>query len=418
MSRIALMFPGQGSQYIGMCKDLYDKHCIVRKTFEEAGEVLGIDLKKLCFDSDIKELTKTSNTQIALLTASVAMFRLFMENTPIQPYCLVGHSLGEISALTCAGAIKFSDALKIVRKRGQLMEEISESGYGIMAAVSNIDSQLIRECLDNSKYDSGVVELACNNSYKQNVISGEEKLVKAICSHLEEKGANIKYLNVSGAFHSKLMESAAIKFEAELRCYSYNDLRWPVISNVNAKKYNNKNDIINNLRRQLISPVLWVEIMEEMSRNNVNMCIELGPKKTLKNLLNQSIQGIQVYSFDNLEDREYLLNELVNEYGAETFVRKCLSISICTENNNWNNKEYENYVAKPINRIKELYAICKVENINEFNVMKEALYLLRCILSNKMISINEQISRLKSLKRYTLDSNMLNQINIEINQIN
>ena len=407
------MFPGQGSQYVGMCKDLYDEHLIVRKTFDEAKDVLGIDLKKLCFDSDIKELTKTSNAQIALLTVSIAMFRLFMEYAPIQPYCLVGHSLGEISALTCAGAIKFPDALRIVRKRGQLMQEISESGCGIMAAISNIDAQLIRECLENNKYDSGVAELACNNSYKQNVISGEERLVKSICSELENKGANIKYLNVSGPFHSKLMESAAIKFEEELKLYSYNDLRWPVISNVNAKRYNNKNNIIRNLRKQLISPVLWADIMEALDKDNVDMCIELGPKKTLKNLLNQSVKGIQIYSFDHIEDREYLLNELVNEYNAETFVKKCLSISICTENNNWNSNEYDNYVVKSINRIIELYNACKVEKVNKYDVMKESLDLLRCVLYNKKLSINEQINRINSLKRYTIDSNMLNQINTE-----
>lgn len=407
------MFPGQGAQYVGMCKELYDEHQIVRKTFDEAKDVLGIDIKKLCFDSDIKELTKTSNTQMALLTVSTAMFRLFMEYAPIQPYCLVGHSLGEISALTCAGAIKFSDALRIVRKRGQLMQEISESGCGIMAAISNIDAQLIRECLENSKYDSGVAELACNNSYKQNVISGEEKLVKSICSKLENKGADIKYLNVSGPFHSKLMESAAVKFEEELKLYSYNDLRWPVISNVNAQKYSNKSDIIRNLRKQLVSPVLWVDIMEALDKDNVDMCIELGPKKTLKNLLSQSVKRIQIYSFDHIEDRAYLLNELANEYNAETFVKKCLSISICTENNNWNSNEYENYVVKSINRIKELYNACKVEKVNKYDVMKESLDLLRCVLSNKKLSINEQINRINSLKRYTIDSNMLNQINIE-----
>ncbi|GAE86716.1 ACP S-malonyltransferase [Acetivibrio straminisolvens] len=231
MKKIALLFPGQGSQYVGMGKKLYENYSAAREVFDEANEVLGFDLKELCFNGDINELTKTENTQPVILTASVAAFRVYMEKYGVKPAFLAGHSLGEFAALTCAGAISFKDAVRIVRNRGRYMQEAVPQGIGAMAAVSGVDKPVIEETCIKVSDENHLVVVSNHNSKDQIVISGHTSAVNTASEILKKHGARIVPLKVSAPFHSPLMQPAADRLREELKLYSYNEPKWQVISN-------------------------------------------------------------------------------------------------------------------------------------------------------------------------------------------
>jgi [acyl-carrier-protein] S-malonyltransferase len=302
MKKIALMFPGQGSQYIGMGKKLYDNFECVRKVYEEANDTIGFDLKGLCFEGDMEELTKTENTQPAILTTSVAMFRVYQEEIGIEPAFMAGHSLGELSALTCSGAIRFSDAVKLVRQRGKFMQEAVPIGIGGMAAISGADiSDIEAECKNASK-DGNIVAISNYNSYDQIVISGHKAAVESAGEALKEKGVKVIPLKVSAPFHSPLMKPAADRFKDELKKYCYDGPRCHVISNVTALPYEGAESIQDNLIKQITSPVQWIKSMEYLESNGVEMFIELGPKKVLKNLVGKIVKIKDIYSYDHDQD--------------------------------------------------------------------------------------------------------------------
>lgn len=402
MSKTALLFPGQGSQYVGMGKSLYDSFEVARQRFEEASEILGFDLKRLCFEGSLEDLTQTGNTQPAILTASIAAYEVYKKEIGIKPDYACGHSLGEISALVCSGAVAFGDAVKIVRQRGLLMQDAASAGTGAMAAVTGLDRDTIElECKKVSGEDYLVV-ISNYNSPEQTVVSGHKKAVECVCTILTGLGARIVPLKVSAPFHSPIMKSAAERLIQELMKYKYNPLKVPVISNVNALPYAGETKIVETLTTQITSPVKWVESMNYLVQKGVTQAVELGPQTVLKNLMKKNAPVIITYAFDNEEDFKAIKNANVskdlNMAGGGKFVptvvTKCIAIAVCTRNRNWDNEEYQKGVIDPYRRIQQMQEEIEKEGRQPtLSEMKQALDMLMSVFITKRTPVEEQIER-------------------------
>lgn len=280
MKKYAAVFPGQGSQSVGMFADFMDNESVA-KTYAEANEALGYDLKNITLNGPDTELNKTEVTQPAILTASVAAFRVLMSKAE-KPAALAGHSLGEYSALVAAGAIDFKDAVKLVRLRGQAMQEAVPAGVGAMAAVLGLEDQVIIDTCAKVSTDSSKVWAANFNTPGQVVISGNKEAVDKACEEFNALGAKrVVPLAVSAPSHCPLMQSAADKLEKALKEITVKDAQIPVYANATAKPVVKAADIIEALVAQLTKPVRWVETVQALKADGVEALIEVGPNKVL-----------------------------------------------------------------------------------------------------------------------------------------
>lgn len=295
MKKRLFLFPGQGSQYVGMGKDFYEKSQAAREIFKMADDVLGYSLSRLCFEGPEDELRLTSNTQPALLTISYIAYRLL----GIKPDVAAGHSLGEYSALLAAGSLIFEEGLKLVTNRGRYMQEASPPGIGTMAAVIGVDHKIITEALNTIK--SGVVQVANWNSEEQIVIAGEKAAVEEALAII--KAPRSVFLQVSGPFHTVLMKPAADRLKADLDKIVFKDPEFPVISNVTASEILTADQAKESLSRQITSPVLWYPSMQKVADLRIDEAVELGPGKVLTGLLKRiSSQWPKVPALYSLED--------------------------------------------------------------------------------------------------------------------
>ena len=284
MANLGFVFPGQGSQSVGMLKDLIENFSVVKETFDEASQVLGYDLLNLVLEGPAEELGKTFITQPALLTSSVALFRLWQSKSDVLPSVMAGHSLGEYSALTCAGVISFEDAVKLVKLRGELMQEAVPAGVGAMAAVIGLDDQVIIDACKEAAQDE-VCSAVNSNSPGQVVIAGNKAAVERAGEILKAKGAKrVLPLPVSVPSHCALMKSAADKLAEALNNIEFNEPKIPVINNVDVKVETDAKSIKDALVRQLYSPVRWVETTQKITEDTMNL-VEMGPGKVLAGLI-------------------------------------------------------------------------------------------------------------------------------------
>ncbi|WP_064093744.1 ACP S-malonyltransferase [Rossellomorea aquimaris] len=307
MSKIAFVFPGQGSQSVGMGKDLADKYQDVQAFYSKADQRLGMNLSSIIFEGPQETLTQTINAQPALLTTSVSIFeRLKAEG--FSPDYTAGHSLGEYSALVASGAISFEDAVYAVRKRGELMEEAVPSGEGTMAAVLGMDRDSLKELTETISLEGHSVGLANLNCPGQIVISGTVKGVELASEVAKQKGAKrVIPLQVSGPFHSDLMKPAANHFVSVLDSITIQDASVPVIANVNAEPVTGNEEIKRLLIEQLYSPVLWEDSVEKLLNLGVDTFIEIGPGKVLSGLVKKVNRRVKTYS---IQDEASLLETI------------------------------------------------------------------------------------------------------------
>ncbi len=306
MSQTAFIFPGQGSQYVGMGKDLTENFNVARETFEEADEALGFSLSSLCFNGPEEELKLTSNTQPAILTTSIASLRVLSSETGIDPVALAGHSLGEYSSLTAAKAIAFPDAVRTVRLRGTFMQEAVPPGEGAMAAILGLEAPDVEELCAQAAQGE-VVAPANFNSPWQIVISGHAQAVSRAVELALERGANkAVMLAVSAPFHCSLMKPAAEKLYGALQDITVYDIGIPVISNADAAAYPSKEEIKNILVKQVDHPVRWEESMRELVKRGIKTVIEIGPGKVLSGLMRRITKEVKTVNLGNAEDLKAL----------------------------------------------------------------------------------------------------------------
>ena len=311
MKKFAMVFPGQGSQTVGMLAELAGDYPIVQETFKQASETLGYDLWQLVQEGPAEELNKTWQTQPALLTASVAVYRVWQQKYPeLKPEVMAGHSLGEYSALVCAGVLDFQDAVKLVELRGKLMQQAVPEGTGAMYVIIGLDNEaIINAC---KQAEQGEVVSAVNfNSPGQVVIAGAKAAVERAAALCKEAGAKRALpLSVSVPSHCALMKPAADQLSVSLESITLKAPTASVLNNVDVKAETDADVIRNALVRQLYSPVRWTETVEKMSHSGVEVLVEIGPGKVLNGLAKRIVDSLQATSVNDVKSLD-AVNELL-----------------------------------------------------------------------------------------------------------
>ncbi len=306
-NKIGFIFPGQGSQFVGMGKNIVEKFPESNTIFEKSKQILNYDLKKLCFEGPVEKLNNTRYTQPAIFTISYIIFS-YLKSNNIYPAMTAGHSLGEYSALCAAGSFSFEEGLYLVHKRGQLMDSAVPEGEGSMAAIIGLEKNII---LDFCNEVNGILEIANINCPGQIIISGDKKALKTGMEIAKNRGARkVIELNVSGPFHSSLMEPVQKKLNEEINNIKIKSPEIPVIANVSAKFINNKEQVKKELLTQLTGTVCWEESMELMINKNINIFVETGPGKVLKGLMRRINRKVKVFGTKNPD-------EIIEELGVK-----------------------------------------------------------------------------------------------------
>lgn len=309
MSKLAFLFPGQASQYPGMGKDLAANFAESRAVFAEADAALGFSLSQLCFEGSEDALKLTENTQPAILTVSVAAYRALAARG-IEPDFAAGHSLGEYSALVAAGALEFSDAVKLVRQRGRYMQEAVPAGEGAMAAILGLSPADVAEVCRKAA-DGEVVSPANLNSPEQTVIAGNAAAVKRSVEIASQAGAKrAVILAVSAPFHCALLMPAQKRLEVDLRATKFNNLRFPLVTNADAETIASGDEARESLIRQVTMPVRWLESVREMIEQGVNIFVEVGPGKVLSGLLRQIDRSVRCFNVEDAASLQATLDKI------------------------------------------------------------------------------------------------------------
>jgi [acyl-carrier-protein] S-malonyltransferase len=289
--KTAFIFPGQGSQYVEMGKSLGQQYSLAKEVFQEADEALGFSLSQLILNGPNEELTQTQNTQPAILTTSIAYYRVLAQEFGVKPDLVAGHSLGEFSALVAAGTLDLANACRLVRNRGKFMQEAVPAGQGAMAAFIGLTAEKAQELLDAVvQEEPGILAIAGCNSPGQIVLSGHAQLVSLACEKAKNFGSRrATLLNVSAPFHCPLMTPAEEKLSPLLRDTPFQDLQIPYVANANGQVISNSEEIVSLLLQQVCLPVLWQQTIEKMWESGIRCFVEVGPGNVLSGLVKRCL---------------------------------------------------------------------------------------------------------------------------------
>ncbi|MCK9523228.1 MAG: ACP S-malonyltransferase [Proteobacteria bacterium] len=317
--KTAFVFPGQGAQQVGMGRALYDNFAEAKAVFDEADAVLGESQSDLIFNGPIENLSRTANTQPAIITVSIAALRAFQSRSPLQPDFVAGHSLGEYAALVAANAMSLADAVTVTRARGTFMQEAVPEGQGAMAAVLKLDDETVRAiCRDAAQGE--VVAPANFNSPGQIVISGHAAAVQRATALAKERGGRAIPLKVSAPFHCELMKPAATKLEKHLAGLNFSAPKCPLVTNVTGTKNTNPDATADLLVQQVTAPVRWTDSVHHMIAQGVTRFIEFGPGNVLAGLIaktNAAVQVLTVNTPEGIDNALQLLNEETSQPNGE-----------------------------------------------------------------------------------------------------
>lgn len=395
MQKVALLFSGQGSQFIGMGNNFFDQYQVVRQTFEEASEVLGRDMAKLCFEGRLVDLCRMNNLQAALLTVCSAMYRVFVQEYNYNIDFYAGHSLGEFAALSCSGAISFADALRIAEYRGKLVEDVTLRGEYSMTIVDGIESKIVEEVCSTVSNIQCYAQVSCYNSRTQSAISGHQKVVEKVEKILLDRGAKTTPLIMSPPLHCAIMKPTANEFYKEIDKYKFRFSRKPVIANVNALPYSGIDEIKKLLKLQLYKPVQWERVIKFLIRHGADIFVEISPKNMMCGLFRKDYENRKAYCFGQKEDREALKRNMLDLQPYRdvfSFITKCMVAAVSTPNTNNTINEYKMGVIEPYNKLKEMQVNLKNEKLlRDEKLMKESLSLLSTIFMTKKVDIDEQL---------------------------
>lgn len=291
----AYLFPGQGSQSVGMGKSHYESNDEFGSYVDRANDVLGFDLRQIMFEGPQEKLKQTEYTQPAIFLHSVALYKTL----DTSPDMVAGHSLGEFSALVACGAVSFEDALRIVRRRGELMQQAGEQNPGTMAAVIGMDDEVVERICKQAADELGKEVIAANyNCPGQLVISGDTKAVEKAVELLKEEGCRLaKMLPVSGAFHSSLMQPAYDGLKESLETLDISSPTCPIYSNYTAEPTKDPEEIRSNVLNQLLNPVLWTQTLQNMGKNGADKFVEVGPGKVLQGLVKRTLEDVEIKGY-------------------------------------------------------------------------------------------------------------------------
>ncbi len=311
---IALVFPGQGSQYLGMGKDFYERSYKIRNLFEKAEDLTHLPLKRLIFEGPLEDLTLTENLQPSLTLVNISILDsfkdLFKEIFFQRISFVAGHSLGEFSALYAGSVLSFEDTIRAVQKRGEVMGKVGSEKSSGMYAIINFPKENLKAILSETK---DLVIISNFNSPKQLIISGEEPSLTYVAERAKAQGAKVVKLKVSAGFHSPLMAEAEKEFALFIENLSFKDPQIPFVSNVSAQAETSGERIRELLKQQITSPVRWIEVVEFIYNQGVQTFVEIGPKKILKGLISQILEGkpFKCYNIEKWEDLEHLYKILI-----------------------------------------------------------------------------------------------------------
>lgn len=357
MKKFAVLFPGQGAQYVGMGKELLNTE-LSNNLSQIAFDILKFDFKEMFLKSNPNDLLDTSVAQPLLLIYGYLAFHECLSKGDISPLFLMGHSLGEITALTCAESISISDALKIVNYRGKLMKEFSKE-VGSMIAIIGIQQKEAEQLCIDIRNESDFVQVANINSLDQVVVSGNDSGLKALKAHLDKMSVKTMELPMNIPFHSKLMEPIKEPFRKFLSEFQYHPLKYNVISNINARPYLSEGHIVDNLTEQLSHSVMWQDSMTFIDSEKVEFCIDIGPRTILKNLSYTNSIKAKVYAYDNTAEKVKIDNLLSGLDESEirkrlNFIKACLTLAISVKNRNINEYEYIQGAIEPYRSIERM----------------------------------------------------------------